>query len=131
MNGRWRLFTVSAACGLLWGAIVTFVLLEPRQRMLFGSGILFSPIIGMVAGFIAERFHGADRIAMAVISLVSLYLTAALYGLGGDIVLALVSRTDPGAALWTTLPWAMTIRGFVLWMWPLSYLNHRFVGRFG
>jgi hypothetical protein len=88
--------------------------------------LLFSPVIGIVAGVVADRFQGADPIAMAIISLVSLYLTAALYGLGGGIVLALLHRTQLGNALGMTLilPWMMTIGGFVLWMWPLAYLNH-------
>ena len=131
MGRRTALLAASAISGMLWGGMVTFLLLDGHQRVTLGSGFLLSPIVGVLAGAIAARFHDADVIGMAIVSLVSLYVAAALYGLGGGLVLALAYRGSFAAALWTalTLPWAMTLGGFVFWMWPLSYFNHRFVAR--
>jgi hypothetical protein len=88
-------------------------------------------VIGLVAGAIAARLRDVDVLGMAIVSLVSLYLTAALYGVAGAVVLSFTHGGAFGTALWlaVTLPWAMTLGGFVLWMWPLSYFNHRLVAR--
>ena len=131
MKLRWPLAVVSAGSGLGWGVIV-LLLLNSRQRELFGGGVLFTPVIGIFAGLIASQFKDADVFAMAFVSLVSLYLTAALYGFGAAIILEL-AYSRPELSVPTTallFPYGMTICGFVLWMWPLSYVNHRFVARF-
>ena len=131
MTAPKRALVVSAISGLLWGVLVTFVLLDSRQRVTLGSGFLLSPVIGVVAGSIAIRFRNLDVIGMAAVSLVSLYLAAALYGMAGAVVLTLAYHGTFVSAVFLalTLPWAMTIGGFVLWMWPLSYFNHRLVAR--
>jgi len=131
MKERWPLVIVSASSGFGWGAIVLF-LLNPRQRELFGGGFVFAPVIGVLAGLVAARFKDADVFAMAFVSLATLYLTAALYGLGSGIVQRFLypPHVVPVFTTALLLPYGMTIGGFVLWMWPLAYLNHRFAGRF-
>jgi hypothetical protein len=132
MKKRWPLVVVSAVSGLAWGAIVTFLLLEPQQRTTFGYGFLFSPAIGVLAGMIAGRFRDADVFSMATVSLLSLYLSATLYGLGTALILRFIDPRHLGPVLTMALlfPWTMTLGGFVFWMWPLAFLNHRFVARF-
>jgi hypothetical protein len=130
MTKRWRLIVVSALCGLGWGAILRFLVLGAAERAL-GSGWLLSPFIGIVAGQIAVRFDGADVTEMAVASLISLYLTATLYGIGTSVTLSFFDLRHPIPNLMTALifPFTMTVGGYLLWMWPLAYLNHRLVAR--
>jgi hypothetical protein len=132
MKERWPRMLLSATSGLGWGAIVTFLLLEPRQRDTLGAGLVFAPAIGVLAGTIAGWCKDADIVGMALVSLVSLYLTATLYGFGTALVLRFLDPRHLGPVFTTTLlfPWGMTMRGDVLWMWPLAYVNHRFVARF-
>jgi hypothetical protein len=131
MKLRRLLVVVSASSGVGWGVIV-LLLLDSRQRELFGAGFMFAPVIGVLAGIVAAWFKDVDVFAMAFVSLVSLYLTAALFGLGAGIVLQLLYPRPPVPVLTTALllPYGMTIGGFVMWMWPLAYFNHRFVARF-
>jgi hypothetical protein len=131
MKLRRLLVVVSANSGVGWGVIVV-LLLDSRQRELFGGGFVFAPVIGVLAGIVAAWSKDVDVFTMAFVSLVSLYLTAALFGFGAGIVLQLLYPQPPVNVLTTALlvPYGMTIGGFVLWMWPLAYLNHRFVARF-
>lgn len=117
---------VSALSGLVWGATVLIVL-GPDARATLGTGVVFAPVIGIAIGLVSIRFKDAPALPMAAISLTSLYLAAMSFGLGTALMLG------NGREFWVTtvlFPWAMTVGGFVCWMWPLAYLNHRVVARF-
>ena len=68
-------------------------------------------------------------------ALLTLYIAAALFGLAAGVYDA--SRGIPNQipeavivqAVFATW-WGVTFTGFVLFLWPLSYLNHWMLGRF-
>ena len=131
MRGR---NTFNVACllsGLAWGATVTFGLLEPQQRAYFGWGCLFAPAIGLAAGWFSPWVRRSGPMLGAFVALVSLYATAAVFGFSAGLVNLLISDKAPGPlqAVFGIL-WGLTFLGYVAWMWPLAYLNHRFVAHF-
>ena len=124
-------YAVCVASGLLWGLFVTFGLLEPQQRQYFGWGLFFAPAIGVFAGQLSARFNRAGVALMACVALGSLYATAALFGFTSGLMNLAVNPRGPGpfAATYSILL-GLTIFGYVFWLWPMAYLNHRLVARF-
>jgi hypothetical protein len=124
-------YAVCVASGLLWGLFVTFGLLEPQQREYFGWGLFFAPAIGVFAGQLSARFRSAGLALMALVAIGSLYATAVLFGFSAGLINAIIRQNEPGplqAAL--SMVWGLTFFGYVFWLLPIAYLNHRFVARF-
>ena len=124
-------YSICIVSGLLWGSFVTFGLLEPRQREYFGWGLFFAPAIGVFAGQLSARFKTAGPALMALVAIGSLYATATLFGWSSGLINAMIRHNEPGplqAAF--SMVWGLTFFGYVLWLWPLAYLNHRLVARF-
>jgi LytS/YehU family sensor histidine kinase len=131
MRRRWTLIVVSAASGLAWGGLVMFLLLPWYPAAMLVAGLLASPLIGMCAGRWATLFKDADATEMAIVCLVALYATSILYGFSTVVLVSFTDLRHPAPNLTNVVlfPLAMTTGGYVLWMWPLSYLNHRLIGR--
>src|SRR5215471_15764760 len=125
-----RVIVVSALSGLIWGVIVLFIL-EPQARATLGAGVAFAPVIGITMGLVSMIFKDVDVLPLAAISLVSLYLAAALFGAGSALIFGIGRHSLHDVMSMTLLlPWAMTMGGYVFWMWPLTYLNHHLVAKF-
>ena len=100
----------------------------------FRGGLLGSPLIGLAAAFLSSRFpsHFPGRVAFA---LVSLYASAALFGLSIGVFNLLFDRTsvktiegllfEPVMAVL----WGLTFMGFFIVFWPLAFANHLLVAR--
>jgi len=104
--------------------------MEPLQREYFGWGCLFAPAIGLVAGRFSSSFRRSGPVLAAFVALASLYATAALFGFASGLVDAVITRkaAAPLEGAFSVL-WGLTFLGYVTWMWPLAYLNHRLVAR--
>jgi hypothetical protein len=127
-----RVILVSLASGLFW-AVVAIVLGRPMAKIVWG-GIILAPFIALAAGFASRFFPSAGTLRRALFSLVSLYVAAALFGLGVGVYDLL---TGPGPripsavviqAMLATL-WGLTFTGYFAILWPLSYVNHSMVLR--
>ena len=137
-----RVALVSLVCGLAWSAIVIalhFSTLWWISRSTSDAiamistlvaGVWLSPVIGLLAGLSSRFFPAQKRVRGAVFALVSLYATAALYGLGSQCFRILA--TGATRPLWEgpylTL-YGLTLYGYFVILWPLAYVNHWFVSR--
>lgn len=131
-----RYYALCAASGGAWAIIAYVIGHQAMQRIIWG-GMVVSPLIGLGVGALyrpAYRFPAAARFAM---SLLTLYVAAALFGLASGLFDA--ARGLPGGARRITSAvilqdisgtlWGLTFTGYVAVLWPLAHLNHWFVGR--
>lgn len=102
------------------------------------GGIVASPAIGALIGYIARRFNRLNFDRRLLVALGDLYLATYLFllatgigqvfaqllkGRGVDLRQLLVVSPILGTLL------GLTYTGFVLALFPLSYLNHVLIGR--
>ena len=133
MTGATKHLLLSAASGLLWGAVVTCIAFDVAPRAIWG-GLIASPVIGFVIGSATKRW-GPLRTSLRIpAALLSLYMAAALFGLGVGLYDWLVvdnpNRVPEAVVLqWVVwFLWGLT-SGWVLLFWPLAYINHWLLGR--
>jgi hypothetical protein len=132
-----RVVLVSVASGTGWAA-VALLLGRPMAHIIWG-GIVLAPLIGLAAGFASRYFPARGIVRRSVFSLASLYVAAALFGVGMGAYdlwtgpnFAQGSQRIPSAvviqAMLATL-WGLTFTGYVFILWPLSYANHSLVSK--
>lgn len=130
---------VSAFSGAMWGGVAYVLGSVPMGSIIWG-GIFVSPLIGLAAGTISKNFDRPNGWLRALIALVSLYVAAALFGIGAGLF-DLLARTNSGP--WgSRIPsavviqsvlgvlWGLTFTGYFVILWPLAYLNHALVATF-
>jgi hypothetical protein len=122
---------LSALSGFGWGVIAVLI-----GRAAFGHriwvGFVASPVIGILIGRLSRPLDTASPRAKVIASLFHLYIAAICFGLalaGTD----LVSRPPQVKFLAMLVQnvlavlWGLTFTGYVFVLWPLSYLNHKFI----
>ncbi len=119
--------------GAAWG-----VLAYGLGARMFGpdlwGGVLASPLIGLsIGGLLQSRFEESAGCRRAGVALVSLYLSATLFGLAVGGYDAVLRRTGGAplerigetiVAVW----WGVTVTGYLLFLFPLAYLTHTILG---
>lgn len=126
----------SVLCGMLWAGLAVLLGASAFGRLVWG-GILVAPLTGLAAGVASRRFGNLRPLARALFALGSLYVGATLFGLGVGMF-DLVTGTNSGPN-WHRIPSAvliqsivvtlagLTLTGYVLFLWPLAYVNHWFI----
>jgi hypothetical protein len=121
---------LSAMCGLAWG-VLGFLLVPALAGRASVGGLLAGPLIGFAIGRLTRPFGDDPLWSQALISLISLYVSAALFGmaLGIFIDASAPSSRASNASLGLTLAvlWGLTFMGYWIVLWPLSYVTHRLV----
>jgi hypothetical protein len=123
---------LSAASGCAWGAIAYLLAGRMVGKGIWG-GVLVSPVIGVLVGLTAARLRKLPAGGRAFVSLVGLYGATCLFGLAvgvGDLATG-VNRGEgwhriPGAVIMQSAVgflWGLTFMGYIVVLWPLSYLN--------
>ena len=97
------------------------------------GGVVAAPVIGVLVGGLSRRFARLGLSARIAVALANLSLAVWLF-----LVAAGVANLLDGRGAWSrslvsepirgTL-FGLTYTGFVLVLWPLSYVNHVMVGR--
>ncbi len=119
--------------GGAWGALAYGL-----GARLFGpglwGGVIASPLIGLsVGGLLQARFEESAGFRRAGVVLISLYLSATLFGLAAGGYDAVLRRTGGAplerigemiVAVW----WGVTMTGYLLFLFPLAYLTHTILG---
>ena len=122
---------LSAACGLLWGLLGYYLLENSRQGLT--QALLLWPVIGVLIGRVARPAAARGALAHAWISLRDLYLAVTLFAVAEWTSVAfgpVAPHHWPPSRLGTTVVimlWGLTFLGFVVILWPLSYVTHRLV----
>jgi hypothetical protein len=132
-----KVVLLSAVFGMVWGAIA--LMLGASLRPVIWGGVFLAPFIGVGAGFASVLFPAEGRFRRALFSLVSLYVAAAIFGLGiGVYDLATGQNVGDG---WQRIPsavvlqgaaatlWGLTFTGYFILLWPLSHANHSILSR--
>jgi hypothetical protein len=139
-----RPIVYSLISGCVWAVIgfaiawsVSPVRSTPAQvvRAVWG-GLVAAPVIGVLVGLLSRNFSELGWSAKVTVALANLYLAVWLFIMAANVVKllageggwsqgfkALVSGPIIGAFL------GLTYTGFVLFLWPLSYVNHTLIGR--
>ena len=113
----------------MWAAIAYLIGRAAVGRIIWG-GILASPLIGLSIGWASRRFSGLWERRPVIISLASLYIAAGMFGLAVGLFDAFTGDRQhriASAAIGQSIVgvlWGITLTGYVLFLWPLAYLNH-------
>jgi hypothetical protein len=103
------------------------------------GGVAIAPLIGLCMGFASSRFPSTGAVRRALFSLASLYVAAALFGLGMGIY-DLITGQNSGEG-WQRIPsavvlqaavatlWGITLTGYFIVLWPLCHGNHHLLSR--
>ena len=136
----------SSASGCLWIGVAISVAyaVSPIQSTLldaaltFAGGIVASPAIGALVGYIARRFNRLNFDGRLLVALGDLYFATYLFllatGMGQVFAQLLKGRGVDLQGLLVVGPilgtlMGLTYTGFVLALFPLSYWNHILIGR--
>jgi len=101
--------------------------------MIWG-GLFASPLIGLMIGLAARLVHALSTTGRIVACLVNLYVAATMFGLAVgvfDVFTGSVSRNAIEVVLQSIIGvlWGVTFTGYVIFLWPLAYLNHALLWR--
>jgi len=130
-----RYALLCAVSGIGWAVIAYFIAGRFGGAGLWG-GLVTAPLIGVIAGGVyrpAHRWRWPGRLAM---SLLTLYLSALLFGLAWGITNSIqgLPGEEPrnsydvvSQTIFATF-YGVTATGFVAFLWPLVHLNHWLVG---
>jgi len=133
MPTRTRLYLFCLASGCIWAGVAYLLGHRALGRIIWG-GLLASPVIGLSIGLAVRRFHALSTAGRIVVSLVDLYVAACIFGLAAgvfDVFTGSVSRNAIEVVLQSIIGvlWGVTFTGYVIFLWPLAYLNHALLWR--
>jgi hypothetical protein len=99
------------------------------------GGVIASPLIGLLMGMLYKPAYKLPKVGQVFVSLTTLYLAATLFGLAMGIYdaywRAIPNRRTSGVVIQAVLApiWGLTFLGYFMALWPLSYFNHKVLGR--
>jgi hypothetical protein len=124
---------LSALSGCGWGLIAFFIGHAAFGHGIWG-GIVAAPLIGVLIGHLSKSIESKSRLDQIVASLFDLYLAAICFAVATamfDFVWG--PRHVPFSAVLMQhvlgVLWGLTLTGYFLVLWPLSFFNHRLVWR--
>ena len=128
-----KYWLLAALAGGLWGLFAYVLALRFMGRIAWG-GVLASPLIGLIVARIYLAMYGRSSRIRWLMALVTLYVAAMLFGLGAgiyDAVPPVANRLTHAVIVQDVLAtlWGVTVSGFVLFLWPLTYATHWLLGR--
>jgi hypothetical protein len=92
------------------------------------GGVIASPLIGLFIGFIYRPAYKVSKGWQVFFSLITLYVAATLFGTAMGMYVAYGHLQSPSEVILyfvriTLL--GLTLSGYLLLFWPLSFLNHK------
>ncbi len=130
-----RYVLLCAVSGMGW-AVIAFIIAGGHGGAALWGGLVTAPLIGVIAGWVYRPVHQWRWPGRVAMSLLTLYLSALLFGLAWGITDALQGL--PGGASRGSIEvvyqcvlsslFGVTASGFVVFLWPLAHLNHWLVG---
>jgi hypothetical protein len=138
VNYKATYYVLSLASGCLWAAI-GYYMAEAAMGSIVWGGVIASPLIGCAVAAIFQPACGFGFFRRVFLSLATLYFAVGLFGLGAGIYDAFrpmppeVNRITWAVIVQSVLGcwWRLTVTGLFIVLWPLSFVNHALVCRFG
>jgi len=121
-------YTLGALSGCLWGGLA-YLLGHAWMGSIIWGGVAVSPGIGIIMAHVSRHAYKFRLWGRVFFALLTLYWGAILFGLATG--LADVCRGNPNSiphalilhSVLATL-WGVTFTGYIVVLWPLSFLNH-------
>lgn len=128
-----RYVVLSAISGCIW-AVIAYFLGSQGMGSIIAGGLLASPLIGIGVSLIYRSAYCRSAVARVGMSLVTLYVATALFGMAAglyDAMRPIPNRLLGEVVLQSVMAtlWGVTFTGFFLFLWPLSFVNHWLIGR--
>lgn len=129
-----KYFLLATLSGCAWAVIAYVLSYGMFNANTVIGGMIASPLIGLFIGFVFLPAYKLPKFVQFALSLVSLYLAVALFGLGVglyDAARDVPNRTGTLEVILQTViaSWFGVTMGYVLILWPLAFLNHRLLHR--
>lgn len=122
---RWAL---AATMGLCWGVVAVASAALLHEGIWSWSGVISTPVIGLLAATATGLWRRSGIGGRVTISLIAVYVTAALFTIGGELAHVALGGHSPRLVDVTfgvvMALWAITITGLVLVYWPLAYFTY-------
>jgi hypothetical protein len=115
---------VAALSGGVWG-VIAFVIGQGFFGQAIWGGVVAAPVIGVLIGRISRPARDASQGTQLVVALADLYGSAILVGVCVALGLVLAGQRFHLAEIVMSVLWGLTFHGYVLILWPLSFVNHR------
>ena len=134
MTPAYKYALLSCVSGAVWGCIVALMAFSAIPYAIWG-GLIAGPAIGLLIGLATRPWCRLPTALRIPATLLSLYLAAALFGLGVGVydwlAVDIPYRIPSAVVLQAVLAflWGLTFTGAVLVLWPLAYLNHWLLAR--
>jgi len=124
---------LSALSGCGWAVVAYFIGHAAFGHGIWG-GIVAAPLIGVLIGHLSKSIGAKSRPVQIVASLFDLYLAAMCFAVAAAVFeFAYGPRHMPASAMLIrdilVVLWGLTLTGYFLVLWPLSFFNHRLVWR--
>jgi hypothetical protein len=124
---------INALSGVAWSAIAWGIGHEALGTPIWG-GVLASPFIGVLIGRMSRRHHEASWIVHILVSFFHLYFAAMVFAVATSILGVAWRPVPVSLGEWVlqvifVVLWGLTFTGYVIVLWPLSFLNHWIVWR--
>lgn len=128
-----KYWALSAIFGAAWG-LFAYVLAARFMGRIAWGGVIAAPLIGLAVARLYLPAYGRSTRVRWFMALVTLYVAVTLFGLGVGIYDALppvANRLTHAVVLQDVLGslWGVTVSGYVLFLWPLTYATHWLIGR--
>jgi hypothetical protein len=130
-----RYYGLAVASGCVW-AVIAYALSSWAVNSAITGGLLASPFIGLVVGRLLRPAYKFRKMWQVLLSLLALYVAAALFGLAVGLYdafwLDIPNRTAAEVVLQAVVAyvWGLTFLLYFVALWPLAFLNHRLLGRY-
>ena len=123
-------YWMSALCGCGWAGLAYLLSWGVFGFNIVG-GLIASPFIGLLVGFIYLPAYRLPKVGQVFVSLALLYLAVALFGLAVGMYdafwRAIPDRIQSEVILQSAMAalWGVTFTGYLLLLWPLAFFNHK------
>ncbi len=128
MNSNDRNMDLCMVSGTLWGLFVTGMFLPWIPSGWVPGGLIASPIIGYAIGAGTKRWRLRPLLLRIGIALVSLYVAAAMFGIGIGFS-GWLSTGRLEAVVEGVFMCFYGLTNFLFLFWPLAYLTHWLLAR--
>lgn len=125
-----RYFLFCALSGCVW-ALVALAMAWPYLGSRAWGGVMAAPLIGIFVGALYRPAYDHGPITRGFASLLTLSIAITMFAIGvgfGQLLAATATHREPMTAWILGTWWGVTCYGYLLFLWPLAWLNHRLLG---